>query len=488
MKGEHILMPDPAPDGNLLLEILLLIVLILCNAFFAASEIAIISLNDAKIRKMAEDGHKKAKQVLKLTADSSNFLATIQIGVTLAGFLTSATAAQSLAGPLAGWFVGLVPALEPHIAIIQNVSVVVVTILMSYFSLVFGELVPKRIAMQKAETLSFAFIGVLRGVAIITRPFVKFLSLSTNLVVRLFGIDPHADEENVTEEEIRMMVDVGEEKGVIEGVQKEMINNIFEFDDITAEDIMTPRTDVAALDIEDGIAEALRIGVEEGYSRLPVYEDDIDNVIGLLYIKDLLPYVGQEIPKDVSIRHLLREAYFVPGTKRCGELFSEMTEKHIQMAIVVDEYGGVAGIVSMEDLLESIVGNIQDEFDHEEEEVTQLSETSFDVDGSMSIEDLSELLGVKLPEGDYDTIAGFIMDQLGRIPADGEQPEVTYENVTFRVMQVEDRRIDRVHAEVTPLPEEPEEGKERPDKKAEKENSRAAKASDAETHGKQNNP
>ena len=178
--------------------------------------------------------------------------------------------------------------------------------------------------------------------------------------------------------------------------------------------------------------------------------------------------MGQEIPKDVSIRHLLREAFFIPGTKKCGELFSEMTEKHIQMAIVVDEYGGVAGIVSMEDLLESIVGNIQDEFDHEEEEVMKLSETAFDVDGSMSIEDLSELLGVKLPEGEYDTIAGFIMDQLGRIPADGEQPEIAYENVTFRVMQVEDRRIDRVHAEVTPLPEDPEEDKDKPDKKADK--------------------
>ena len=456
MKGELIPMPDPAPDGNLLLEILLLIVLILCNAFFAASEIAIISLNDAKIRKMAEDGHKKAKQVLRLTADSSNFLATIQIGVTLAGFLTSATAAQSLAGPLANWFVGLVPALEPHVAVIQNVSVVVVTILMSYFSLVFGELVPKRIAMQKAEALSFAFIGVLRGVAIVTRPFVKFLSLSTNLVVRLFGIDPHADEENVTEEEIRMMVDVGEEKGVIEGVQKEMINNIFEFDDITAEDIMTPRTDVAALDIEDGIAEALRIGVEEGYSRLPVYEDDIDNIIGLLYIKDLLPYVGQEIPKDVSIRHLLREAFFIPGTKKCGELFSEMTEKHIQMAIVVDEYGGLAGIVTMEDLLESIVGNIQDEFDHEEEEVTTLGDNTFDVDGSIDMEELGELLGRKLPEGDYDTLGGYIMDELGRIPGEDEQPAVTYENVTFTVLKMDDRRIDRVHIEVTPPPEEPE--------------------------------
>ena len=460
-------MPDPDPTGHMLLlaaetgfsagsfllQVVLLLALIFLNAFFAASEIAIISLNDAKLHKMAEEGHKKAQQVLKLTADSSNFLATIQIGVTLAGFLTSATAAQSLAEPLARWFVGLIPALQPFLGTVQGASVVVVTLIMSYFSLVLGELVPKRIAMQKAEALSFKVIGILRVVATVTKPFVKLLSFSTNVVVRLFGMDPHADEENVTEEEIRMMVDVGEEKGVIEGVQKDMINNIFEFDDIAAEDIMTPRTDVAALEADDGIAEALRIGVDEGYSRLPVYEEDIDQIIGVLYIKDLLPYVGQTIPADVSLRHLVREPYFVPGTKRCGDLFSEMTEKHMQMSIVVDEYGGFAGIVTMEDLLESIVGNIQDEFDHEEEEVTRLSDTSFDIDGSLDVEELDELLNIQLPQGEYDTVAGFLMDQLGRIPAEDEQPQVQFENVLFTITQVEDRRIERVHAEVLPPPE-----------------------------------
>lgn len=452
-----LLAAEPAPSGgNLILQIVLLVVLIFVNAFFAASEIAIISLNDSKIRKMAEEGHKKARQVLKLTADSSNFLATIQIGVTLAGFLTSATAAQSLAEPLARWFIGLVPSMEPYMGTIQGVSVVVITLIMSYFSLVFGELVPKRIAMQKAEPLSFAVIGVLRVVAVVTKPFVKLLSFSTNVVVRLFGMDPHADQENVTEEEIRMMVDVGEEKGVIEGVQKDMINNIFEFDDIVAEDIMTPRTDVSALEVDDGIGEALKISVDDGYSRVPVYEDDIDHIIGVLYIKDLLPYVGQEIPRDVSLRHILREPYFVPGTKRCGDLFSEMTEKHMQMAIVVDEYGGFAGIVTMEDLLESIVGNIQDEFDHEEEEVTQLGEHSFEIDGSLNVEELDELLNTKLPEGEYDTVAGFLMDQLGRIPAEDEHPQVVFDNIIFTVMDVVDRRVERIHVEVTPPPPEAE--------------------------------
>lgn len=455
---------DPEPAGNLWIQILLLVVLIFVNAFFAASEIAIISLNDNKIRKMAEEGHKKARQVLKLTKDSSNFLATIQIGVTLAGFLTSATAAQSLAEPLAKWFIGLVPSMAAYSSAIQTVSVVLITLIMSYFSLVFGELVPKRVAMQKAESLSFHAIGVLRVVATVTRPFVKLLSVSTNVVVRLLGMDPHADEENVTEEEIRMMVDVGGEKGVIEDVQKTMIDNIFEFDDLTAEDIMTPRTDVESVEVEEGLAEALRIGVDGGYSRLPVYEEDIDNIIGVLYVKDLLPYVGQEIPKDITIRHIVRETYFVPGTKKCGDLLSEMTEKHIQMSIVVDEYGGFAGIVTMEDLLESIVGNIQDEYDHEEEEVTKLGENEFDVDGSLNIDELNDQLGVKLPEGEYDTVAGYIMDVLGRIPEEDEHPSVVFENVALTVAKMDERRIERVHVKVEPRVEIAEDGEAADDK------------------------
>lgn len=451
----------PALAGDFLLKLFLLILLILVNAFFAASEIAIITLNDNKIRKMAEDGHKKAQQVLKLTSDSSNFLATIQIGVTLAEFLTSATAAQSLASPLANWLIREFSSLAPYTGVIQTVSVIVVTLIMSYFSLVFGELVPKRVAMQKAEQLSFAFIGALRGVAAVTKPFVRLLSASTNLVVRLMGMDPHANEENVTEEEIRMMVDVGGENGVIEDTQKEMINNIFEFDDITAEDIMTPRTEVESVEVNDGIAEALRICVDGGYSRIPVYEEDIDNIVGVLYVKDLLPYVGQTIPKDVSLRLLMRKTYFVPGTKRCGDLFAAMTEKHVQMTVVVDEYGGFAGIVTMEDLLESIVGNIQDEYDHEEEEVQKTSDNTFEVDGSVNIEELGELLDVKFPEGDYETIAGYIMDVIGRIPGEDEHPSVQLDNVTFTVMKMDERRIERVHIEVKPKEkEEAEDGSE----------------------------
>ena len=440
------------PDGTILWQLLLLIVLIFVNAFFAASEIAVITLNDNKIKKMAEDGDRKAARIVRLTQNSSDFLATIQIGVTLAGFLTSALAAQSLAEPLTAWLCGAVAFLQGQQGWLHGVVVVLITLIMSYFSLVLGELVPKKIAMQRAEKMAFAAGGILQGTATLFKPFVRLLSASTNLVVRLLGFDPHADEEQVTEEEIRMMVDVGEEKGVIEEAQKDMINNIFEFDDINAEDIMTPRTVVEALKVTDPLSEALRLGVETGYSRLPVYQEDIDHVIGILCMKDLLPYVGQQMPAGVTLQHLLRPTLFVPCTKRCGALFSEMTAAHIQMAVVVDEYGGMAGIVTMEDLLESIVGSIQDEYDNEQEEVTRTGDNSFEVDASADLDEVREQTGVTLPEGEYDTLGGFLLDRLGRIPAQEERPSVQYEDVTFTVLSMEDRRIGRVKIEKPQAP------------------------------------
>ncbi len=258
------------------------------------------------------------------------------------------------------------------------------------------------------------------------------------------------DKNNVTEEDILQMVDAGEETGVIEESQKDMINNIFEFGDITAEDIMTPRTDVEALDIEDTVFDALRISVEHGFSRIPVYEDDIDHVKGVLYVKDLLPFVGKPLPDDLTIASLMRQAYFVPGTKNCQDLFAEMTEKHIQLAMVVDEYGGLAGIVSMEDLLESIVGSIQDEYDNEEEEIVQTGDNSFEVDGSLSIEEVSDLVGVTLPEGDYDTLAGFLICELGRIPDPEENASLVYDELEFVILSMDERRIETVHIQKFP--------------------------------------
>ncbi len=442
-----------ADGASPILSILLLVVLILINAFFAASEIAIITLNDNKMRKMAEDGDKRAKRVLKLTKDSSRFLATIQVGVTLAGFLTSAAAAQTFAGKLAD----ALSFLPIQHNVLFGASTVLVTLLLSYFSLVFGELVPKKIAMQRAESLSFKFAGILNGVNSIFHPFISFLTASTNLVLRLMGFDPNHDEQTVTEEEILMMVDQGEEKGVIGESAKDMISNIFDFSDATVDEVMTHRTDVSAVEDTDTIQDVVNLSLEEGFSRIPVYHEDLDNILGIIYVKDLLKYVGKETTGDVKLTSLMRSAYFVPETKRCSQLFTEMTERKVQIAIIVDEYGGTEGIITMEDLLESIVGNIQDEYDHEEEDIYQVGDNKFTVDGTTPIDEISDLVGVELPEGEYDTIAGLMVENLGRIPKPEEHPSIDIECLTLTVMAVDDRRIAKILIEKHVPPQDEEE-------------------------------
>ena len=441
-------MDDP---GSIILKLLLLFVLVIINAFFAMSEIAIISLNDNVVDKQAEDGNKKAKKVKKLTENPSNFLSTIQIGVTLAGFLTSASASSSFAAGLTEKLVALGTPIPANV--INGISVVLITVIMSYFSLVFGELAPKRMAMQKPEKIAYSVVGILLVVKTITAPFVKVLSASTNLIVRLCGFDPNANEESVTEEEIRMMVDVGQEKGVIEDIQKEMIDNIFDFDDIDVSDIMTHRTDMFAVEDTDSLEQVVSISIEHGYSRIPVFHEDPDNIIGIVYIKDLLKYISSSLPKDKGPKDVMREAYYVPFSKSCGALFNEMCEKRIQMAVVVDEYGGTAGIVTMEDLLEAIVGNIQDEYDNEDEEIVEVSENVFTIDGTAYIEEVNELVGDIIPEGDYDTLGGFLISRLGYLPKDGDMTEVEFENLKFTILNVEDRRIGKIRVEITPKEE-----------------------------------
>ena len=444
--------PGSMSAGNIIVKLVILLVLILVNAFFAMSELAIISLNDNKIDKMAEDGNKKAKKIVKLTENSSKFLSTIQIGVTLAGFLTSASASTTFASMITDALRGTVVYNALGEGLINGIAVVIVTIIMSYFSLVLGELVPKKIAMQVPEKISFKIVDILLLFSKLFAPLVKILSVSTNAVVRLLGFNPHADEETVTEEEIRMMVDVGGEKGVIEDVQKEMINNIFEFDDLDAGDIMTHRTDMVAVEVGDDLSEVVDTAVSEGYSRIPVYEDDQDNIIGIVYVKDLLAYVGKKLPAK-SLRDIMRTPMYVPESKICGDLFKEMTEKRTQMAVVVDEYGGTAGIVTLEDIVEAIVGNIQDEYDDEDEEISKINETTFTIDGMTNLEEVAELTGTELPEGSYDTVAGFIIKELGLLPEEGKTYEVNYKNIKLTVLSVDERRIDKVRVEILPSTE-----------------------------------
>lgn len=447
-------MDDP---GSIILKLVLLFALLLVNAFFAMSEMAIVTLNDSKIEKLADNGHKKAKKILKLTEDSSRFLSTIQVGVTLSGALTSAVAATSFSSLLAAWLTDVFSiSSDATKGLISSVSLVLITLIISFFSLVLGELLPKRIAMHNPERISFNIVGSLLFLSNVLRPIVTLLSASTNGFLRLLRINPNADPQAVTEEEIRMLVDVGEEKGVIEESQKEMINNIFEFDDIVAADVMTHRTDVIAVDINDSYDKVVKTAIEQGYSRIPVYDDDLDDIKGILYVKDLLKYVGQDLPKR-GIAHLMRKAYFVPESKRCGELFAEMTENRIQLAVVSDEYGGVAGIVTIEDLLESIVGSMQDEYDDEQDDFEQLNETTYTIEGITDIEEAEDELGIKLPQGEYDTVAGMVLSMLGRIPDENEHPTVTVSGCEFTIESINDRRIERI--KIVKLPKEEETNK-----------------------------
>ena len=420
-------------------QILILIILILLNAFFAASEIAFISLNDAKIAKQAKNGDKKAKQILKMLENPSRFLATIQIGITLAGFLSSAFASDAFASKLAPILNNLIPAVS--ISVWQSVSIIIITMILSFFTLVFGELVPKRLAMKNYEKIAFATIGIIRFIYILTVPFVKLLTISTNIVSKLFGVS-EKDEEVVTEEEIKMMVDEGEEKGSIEENERELINNVFEFNDTTVSEVMTHRTDIYAINIDMNVNELIEELEEYRYSRIPVYEDTIDEIKGILYLKDLLKYVKSK--RNIKLKSIIRPAYFVAQSKPIDELFKELQKNNNQMAIVLDEYGGTEGLITMEDILEELVGDIFDEYDEIEKEYEKLDENTYLISGSMNISDLSKLLNVKIEEGDYETLSGYLQEKLGRIPEDEEKPVIETEKVTYKIEEYEDKRILKV--------------------------------------------
>ncbi len=421
-------------------KIIVLAILILINAFFAATEIAFISINDAKIEKQAKDGNKKAKKIRKMLKEPSKFLATIQIGITLAGFLSSAFAADAFADNLA-------PVLNNWISFgietWRSISIVLITIILSYFSLVFGELVPKRLAMRNSEKIAFATVGIVRFIYVITAPFVKLLTASTNGISKIFGVS-EVDEGTVTEEEIRMMVDVGEEKGSIQEEEKELINNVFEFNDKVVSEIMTHRKEIYAINIKSELSDILGDLKEYKYSRIPVYEENIDNIVGVLFIKDLLANVNRK--NEIKISKLIREPYFVSESKLINELFNELQKNKHQMAIVLDEYGGTAGLVTMEDIIEELVGNIFDEYDDEEKDFEAIDDNTFMISGSVSIHDLRRILNTDIPEGDYDTLSGYLIELLGRIPSDDEKPLIETKNITYKIEEYEDKRIVWVKA------------------------------------------
>lgn len=423
-------------------QLIVLLILILLNAFFAASEIAFISLNDAKIEKQAKEGNKKAKQIEKMLKEPSKFLSTIQIGITLAGFLSSAFASDAFAERLAPILYNVMPFIS--LGIWKSISIILITIILSFFTIVFGELVPKRLAMKHYEKISFATIGVIRIISVITAPFVKLLTVITNAISKIFGVGEN-EEESVTEEEIKMMVDQGEEKGTIQEEEKELINKVFEFNDITVSEIMRHRKDIFAVDINISGDELMHeLSKEEyRYSRIPVYDETIDEIKGVLYVKDILKNIGK---KSFRVKNIVKDAYFVSQTRLINEVFKELQKNKKQIAIIVDEYGGTAGLITMEDIIEELFGEIYDEYDEEEKEFEKIDENTYMLAGNMAIYDVNKILNAEIPEGDYDTISGFLQEQLGRIPEDEETPVVETKKVTYKIEEYEDKRILKIKA------------------------------------------
>lgn len=423
-------------------QLLVQLILIAINAFFASTETAVVSINENRIRKQAEDGDAMAEKLLKLIESPTRFLSTIQVCITLSGFLASAFAADGFASMLSGAILAAgFTLLSP--AALNTACVVLITLILSYFMIVLGELVPKRVALQDPEKVARFSCKVIMAVSKIFTPLVWLLTVSTNGVLRLFGVNPNDTSEEVTEEEIRMMVDIGSESGAIEQDERAMIENIFEFNNTTAADVMVHRMDVVALQADASAEEILQTIRESGLSRFPVYDEDIDDIIGVLNTRDFL--LNAQSPAPKSARQLLRKPYLVPETVPADTLFSNMQKQKVHLAIVVDEYGGMSGIVTMEDLLEEIVGNIYDEFDPSEDaEIEKLGENLWRVNGTVELETLDEELGVELPlEEDYDTLSGMVFSSFDRIPEDGSRPELTLHGLHVQVESICDHRVEK---------------------------------------------
>ena len=428
---------DPEPM-SLVSQFILILVLTLLNAFFASAEMAIVSVNRNRIKMLADDGNKKASLLVDLLEEPNKFLSTIQVGITLAGFFSSASAATGISEVIGASLSQL------GIPYAQSISLVVITIILSYFTLVFGELVPKRIALQKSEQMAMLSVRPIVFVFKFAKPFVKLLSLSTNVLLRVIGMSDTDLEEKVSREEIKSLVDAGEEYGVINQIEKEMINSIFDFDDKLAKEVMTPRTEVYMINSQ--LPLSIEELLEENYSRIPVYEGDMDNIIGILYLKDFLHEAYQVGFENVDIKKLLHRPYFVPECKNIDQLFKELQKSKNHLAVLIDEYGGFSGIVTIEDLIEEVMGDINDEYDDDEPVIRKIDNDTYIVNGLISIKELNDKLHLNLDEEteDYDTLGGFLINQIDYIPSETEECMVEYENLVFKIECVKDKRIEMV--------------------------------------------
>jgi len=449
---------DPDPGGlSLTIQLLVLLLLTLINAFFAAAEMALVSLNKTKIKIMAEDamdGDARAERVLLLLEEPTHFLSAVQVIMTLVGFMASAFASYNLSD--------VVVQLLARVQIYVNpqVGVIIITMLLAYFTLVFGELFPKRIGMIYAERIALFAITPIKRTAAIFGPFVHLLSKSVGLLMRVFKQSEDAGDDEFYEEEILSLLEVGQEKGDIDASGKEMIHSIFEFDDALAYEIMTARPDVYMVNVNLPISEYVDELLEERYSRIPVYDKDSDDIIGILYMKDFIIEARSVGFDNVDIRPLLKKPYFVPETKKINELLKELQFSKLHLAILIDEYGGFSGVVTVEDILEEIVGNIEDEYEDDEPKIEEIAPDTYVMDGLYYLEDLADEIGIKLESENHETVGGFVMNLMGEVPDEetSVEREVVYGPCTFRILSVKDRRIEKILLTIVKAESPPEEG------------------------------
>ncbi len=425
--------------GSLLFQFLVIAVLTGINAFFSSAEMAIVSINKNKLKILVEDGDRRAVQLDNLLKEPSKFLSTIQVGITLAGFFASASAATGLSQYLSYYLGNL------KIPYSNQLSMILITFILSYVTLVFGELIPKRMALRSSEKIALSSVGTIVMISKIFSPFVKFLTLSTNLILTVLKMKEENIEEKVSKEELRSLVEVGREHGIINEVEKEMIENIIEFDEKVAREIMIPRTKAFLIEKSISIEELFEKKEVGIYSRIPVYEEEADNIIGILLTKDLMMEAYRKGFSNINLSDILQEPYFVPETKNVNELFKEMQSEKKHIAMLIDEYGGFSGIVTLEDLIEEVMGNISDEFDTEDSSIKKLSSNKYLVSGELSLNDINDYFHIELESKHYDTLSGLLIENMDYIPEDDEDiAPIMIEGISFKPQRVKDKKIEKV--------------------------------------------
>lgn len=446
-------MSDPDGTISIMAAGIIAFVSLLLYGIFSGAQVALERSNERKLQELYSKRPKKQKKALRHLERPQRFFSTVALVRLISTMVPAVCLCVSITPMLAGAFAsGGAPALWQ--TLLAGAVVLAATLCVWLF---LGNLIPRKLAANTPEKTLVQTMGIVNVAAVILRPVTIVFTAISNGIVTAMGKDPHMEDTPVTEEEILRLVDESEEDGEIAGVEADMIENIFDFNDKNVSEIMTHRMDVVAVEDTASVQDVVVAAVEHGYSRIPVYHDDVDVIIGVVYVKDLLKFIGKPLSRNISVKAMMRKPYLVPESKAINELFTEMTERKFQFAVLIDEYGGTAGIVTMEDILESIVGSIQDEYDNEEESIFQLSDTMFTVDGGTSVDEVSELLDMELPEGDYDTIAGMVVEMLGNIPDANEFPSVMIQNVEFQVLEFGENRIEKILIERHPELEESEE-------------------------------